>query len=85
MATWTCQACKAMYVDSVKECPCKPRLLALVPSSSHPGVFHSLIVTAGRVTCTCEAGSRGRRCRHMLDTARALADALLAEKKAVRG
>ncbi len=37
----------------------------LVPSQSRPGAYRTVRVSPeGRVTCDCEAGRFGKRCRH---------------------
>src|SRR5690242_20302066 len=36
-----------------------------VESSTRPGTFHT--VDAYHMTCSCEAGRRGRRCHHLAD------------------
>lgn len=47
-------------------------LIAEVPSSSRPGHVHRLAIVGQHIVCTCEAGVRGRPCRHPDDLAAAL-------------
>lgn len=88
--TWRC-ACGARYVDAVERCPAcgdtqatagTPKLLAIVPSKSRPWVFHTIALDRhGKAQCSCEAGTRGKPCRHVRDLSLALASAILGEKK----